>query len=1057
MDKKVTISVILLMCISRQDVDAFEDEDIVIDEKRGLQLPPQNTGFFKQFNKCGTVNTKGRRKRSIYREKKRINATKNNGDDYILNGDDVDDYWYPWVGKLQYNENYKVWTPSSAFAKYDWRRKCTISLISSRHALTAKHCFYLRHKNGYDKTWTDISPDDLRILFGNDEGYLISRLDPFGEIQTEETLIRNIKKLHIPPQIDGREHDIAMMEFDDVEFTRRFRPICLPIHGMPVNVYYTLAGYGYAGRDTTGERFYVDQLQETWAHVKSPYLKPIHAQTLDVGDGETLTLTPWDPATRGKTNHFHLLVNKARQRAACQGDSGGGLMYQYPDSKKMYIMGTLISSGGSFNRDCDLTGQKYDFYMVANKVTFFLEWIVEKMKPPAEQENYCLHQDCKRSHSTNMITNRTWIIDYGTPRLEAPCASYFEGNYVCPVDLKGDRHVKMSPEIPNNGNYGPTLEKEKWRFCDVCSGDPDWASTNYLDEFTAGSFSSKPVAAPNTMQFEEAVHPALLPNPNYDSQLPYESLCDVFAEDSNHVYCPTSSLKHADHICILSEHICDGYDDCPDGWDESPHHCIGKCDLFTQYQYPWYLYPEIKGHYTETIQKTPMDCFDKCQSEPACNHFNWFGISSRHYDKAATCVTMSKYNLPATHDDQHVETTSISETYVIRGPRECPGLADARNTKCEPTNGIPYRTGIFLIQAFNGQYLENNAKFSSQTFEDVTKKTTFFSTNGLSSSKTTEWILHVYGSNQDLYGNYFKIVSGYGQSASYKERFLTLVKSGDGAKIRLLTELTPDQTPDKSQRWYMKYTRPKRGDLEVKIYSMLENSQTKYFFTFPYTKDFGNSEYHIYLGLGAHIDHSVKSKLEVNSEDLQGKSTMRQAFRLLECNYYLDSGEENRGLIRKAPNASDHAYLEGLFEEAFHNDKGFYLPDSGTVIGTDGKLYYTRPDASEVVHAGKIFKKLFGLSNARFYQMRKQAEKNNDYTMHYISETMSKSTSIFDYAGKMRIKPKAFGIMFNTWKSLSEANKNDLLCNADSCNEDLRDKFYQFIVWKRDEKRFLEI
>ena len=52
-------------------------------------------------------------------------------------------------------------------------------------------------------------------------------------------------------------------------------------------------------------------------------------------------------------------------------------------------------------------------------------------------------------------------------------------------------------------------------------------------------------------------------------------------------------------------------------------------------------------------------------------HFFYFrifylGISSRHYDKAATCVTMSKYNLPATHDDQHVETTSISETYVIR-------------------------------------------------------------------------------------------------------------------------------------------------------------------------------------------------------------------------------------------------------------------------------------------------------------------------------------------------------------------------------------------------------
>ena len=42
--------------------------------------------------------------------------------------------------------------------------------------------------------------------------------------------------------------------------------------------------------------------------------------------------------------------------------------------------------------------------------------------------------------------------------------------------------------------------------------------------------------------------------------------------------------------------------------------------------------------------------------------------------------------------------------------------------------------------------------------------------NGLSSSKTTEWIVHVYGSNQELYGNYFKIGSGYGQSESSIER-----------------------------------------------------------------------------------------------------------------------------------------------------------------------------------------------------------------------------------------------------------------------------------------------
>ena len=43
------------------------------------------------------------------------------------------------------------------------------------------------------------------------------------------------------------------------------------------------------------ENYSIKFFEQTWAHVKSPYLKPIHAQTLDVGDGETLTLTPWDP------------------------------------------------------------------------------------------------------------------------------------------------------------------------------------------------------------------------------------------------------------------------------------------------------------------------------------------------------------------------------------------------------------------------------------------------------------------------------------------------------------------------------------------------------------------------------------------------------------------------------------------------------------------------------------------------------------------------------------------------------------------------------------------
>ena len=47
----------------------FDVLDIVIDGRRGNQLPPPNTGFMNQFNKCGVVNPEpARGKRSILRQ-----------------------------------------------------------------------------------------------------------------------------------------------------------------------------------------------------------------------------------------------------------------------------------------------------------------------------------------------------------------------------------------------------------------------------------------------------------------------------------------------------------------------------------------------------------------------------------------------------------------------------------------------------------------------------------------------------------------------------------------------------------------------------------------------------------------------------------------------------------------------------------------------------------------------------------------------------------------------------------------------------------------------------
>ena len=49
---------------------------------------------------------------------------------------------------------------------------------------------------------------------------------------------------------------------------------------------------------------------------------------------------------------------------------------------------------------------------------------------------------------------------------------------------------------------------------------------------------------------------------------------------------------------------------------------------------------------------------------------------------------------------------------------------------------------------------------------------------------------------------------------------------------------------------------------------------------------------------------------------------------------------------------------------------------------------------SENPFAGKLFKRVFGLSNARFYHMRKQIENKNSHLPYRIAELMS-GTSTF--------------------------------------------------------------
>jgi len=566
----------IIWLVSFPLTEAVDNLDIEIDELRGLQMPPPFTGYYDQFNMCGEVNSEignSRRKRSISRKFNKKKAS-HEGDDYILNGDDVANYFYPWLGKLQKNNyNYECSVFGGCVGyRFNWvKHLCTLSIISSRHALTANHCLPYRLRTAWDKTITDISPDDRRIVFGNDAGYRKSQ-NPIAEIQTDQLIIRNIEKVHISPRFHSRDHDFALLEFNDIKFTNRFRPICLPINGMPIDVNNVIhAGYGWAGLNaTTGEKYHKELLQEMRSlTLTKGGLEPSGIQY--ILEKPSLSFPPRDPDIPfDKTNHFMVDTGPGdlSKRAICKGDSGGPIMWQFPNTNKFHILGILTNDigGADFIKDCNFTAKERNLKIMGMKVTFFLSWIVEKMQPPAAQDNYCLHKDCKNSKANN-VPIRTWMINEdGTPRLRPPCGRREKDTYVCPVDIRADRNILVS-----NDDTTATQIRERWRFCEACNFQViDWKTSNYLDEITCGSFIQ-----PAIPDLEEVPDQNLLPKPERNSKLP-SNLCDIFAEESDHVYCPSSVSTHAEATCILSEHICDGHDDCPDGWDESPHHCIGN-------------------------------------------------------------------------------------------------------------------------------------------------------------------------------------------------------------------------------------------------------------------------------------------------------------------------------------------------------------------------------------------------------------------------------------------------------------------------------------------------
>jgi len=215
----------------------------------GNQIPPPDTAYFDQFQKCGEINIcnsqtgagcLGRKKRSILRPNGKIKYQNQEGNDYIKGGDDVPYGRYPWIGRLVVRHD-NNWIEQLIDGEFDMDR-CTVSLISSRHVIFAKHCLL----------GTSIAPEieDLPKLYGNKyevKGNFKVTFGPPGEIDPNFV----IKEFFIPPQPKSKSaHDIVVARIEEVVFSDTLRPICLPVFGIPASrpaVSVDFIGYGTTG------------------------------------------------------------------------------------------------------------------------------------------------------------------------------------------------------------------------------------------------------------------------------------------------------------------------------------------------------------------------------------------------------------------------------------------------------------------------------------------------------------------------------------------------------------------------------------------------------------------------------------------------------------------------------------------------------------------------------------------------------------------------------------------------------------------------------------------
>lgn len=959
--------------------------EVSINGLTGNQIPPPDSGFYAQFQQCGVINQcnqdsdfacypkKDRRKRNIFGTQKRRNGSMyvQEGEDYVKGGTGQPDFRFPWVGKLIWKEEQAWYNPTSPDTAI-----CTASLISSRHVLTALHCIKDNGYNiGYDEKQT-ITKQDMKVVFGG--------------TTDDEMTYHKIKEVYIPPLTPPKSpHDLAVVRIEEIVFSERLRPICLPIYGMPYGeqvpnspqFYSTLTdfvGYGLAGFRGTGR-----------PGVQTPVLLD-HLQMLT---NVTQKSTHHRIIEKSLNLESFIRIEMNEGQETCKGDSGGPLMWKHPDNGRYIVLGTL-KAGIVQGKKCQLNRVSSKPALAVSyftRVVELLPSILDYMK--GGKSNLCLHKDCKRE--TTQIVKRTWLANIkGVPgfsgvyqTLNSPCF-YSEGigigekkfapANICPVG--SDRSIDIQ--------YGKG-STNGWRTCEPCGRNesPDWDSSHFLDEITSGSMSMP--------QYKGVDKPVIgIDNfPDRENHLSYVDVCDTKVNRENEVLvCPETihSGKVVNNKCLLAENICDGRNDCHDGWDESPHFCHGKCDVFHQYQYSNYTYKALDGEIVRlSSDATARECHTSCQNDQGCTHFSYLGLGEHASDKC------KHYKGTLTTNIKAITEPTLQNLLAIRGPAHC-GDPEKQDTyfDCKPTIGPPYRSGIFFIQSKAGRFLtqflgtEVRLGLKSVEYSNLAKRSFWHDLiDKQLYLNTGEWILKFYGETS-MADSWFSIQSGV-TGGDNPIQFLTI--NNRVPKLQSKINNHHDEKGSKSQRWYIEQASAEQGFLEVRIFSKLGNK--KWYLKSDAT--YSNEEAYNFDSTESRVPNA---NLKIESVE-QNPFNKGHVFRLFECDHGLETGVEKRGIKRLVIDKSKYSIVEMLRK---------------STAGKDA-------NTTNAIQEG-ILRRVFGITHTRF-AVSKLSGYGYTHLIDQISFIFQASDSLLDYAGRMRIPSSGYEKLYTSWTEAFEAEK----------------------------------